>query len=65
MTTIQHPLKEGTTVEGIRPSCPCRTAKMIPFKGTIKKVIANQNGIWYYIDVGVTVKSDTIIKVCE
>jgi hypothetical protein len=62
MNNIQHPLAVGTKVEGTRPSCPCRGAKQIPFSGIIKKVIANPNGMWYYLDIGVTVKADAIIS---
>lgn len=58
--TIEHPLKQGTTVEGTRSSCACRGSKQVPFKGIIKKVITNRNGTWYYLDIGVTVKSDVI-----
>lgn len=60
---IQHPLSEGITVEGTRPSCPCRGAKMLPYKGVIKKVIANPNGTWYYLDTGITVKDSTVTNV--
>ncbi len=63
MTQIAHPLKEGTRVKGSRPSCPCRGAKMIPFEGTIKKVIVNRSGTWYYVDVGVTVKADAVTEI--
>lgn len=58
--TIEHPLEIGITVEGTRSSCACRGSKQVPFKGVIKKVITNRNGTWYYLDIGVTVKSDMI-----
>jgi hypothetical protein len=61
--TISHPLKEGTVVEGTRASCACRGAKQVPFKGAIKKIIANHSGVWYYLDIGITVKSDAITVV--
>lgn len=60
---IVHPLPVGAIVEGTKPSCPCRNAKQIPFRGVIKKVIENHTGIWYYIDIGVTVKADNITAV--
>lgn len=63
MVNIHHPLLMGTKVKGSRPSCACRGAKMIPFEGTIKKVIVNRSGTWYYIDIGVTVKAESIIAV--
>lgn len=57
---VTHPLKEGTVVEGLRPSCSCRGAKQVPFKGAIKKIINGRNGIWYYLDTGVTVAATTV-----
>lgn len=60
---ITHPLEEGTRVKGTRPSCPCRGAKMIPFESAIKKVIVNRSGTWYYLEIGSTVKADTITEV--
>jgi hypothetical protein len=33
-------------------------------QGTIKKVITNQAGIWYYLgNIGITVKADWVIEV--
>ena len=63
MPNVVHPLKEGTTVKGLRPSCACRGAKMIPFESAIKKVIVNRSGTWYYLTIGATVKSDSITEV--
>lgn len=63
MPDIIHPLTVGTIVDGSRPSCACRGAKVLPFKGTIKKVIENRSGVWYYLDIGVTVKADAITAV--
>lgn len=62
---IVHPLPVGKTIQGSRPSCPCRTAQMIPYKGVIKKVIENRSGVWYYMDIGATVKADSVTAVLD
>ena len=58
--TIKHPLPLNTHLEAVKPSCACRGAKMVQVSGKILKVITNFSGIWYYLDSGVTVKSDWV-----
>lgn len=54
---ISHPLAVGKRVHVMRPSCPCRGAKLEPFEGTIGKVIQNHSGFWYYLtEPGITVR---------
>lgn len=60
INVIPHPIAVDTVVIVNRPSCQCRGAKIETVQGQIKKVITNQAGIWYYLDVGVTVKADWV-----
>lgn len=57
---ITHPLPLHTVVHALKPSCPCRGAKMVPVEGSITKVINNAAGVWYYLSIGVTIKADWI-----
>jgi hypothetical protein len=64
INVISHPLAVDKIVRVNRPSCKCRGAKMETVQGTIKKVITNQAGIWYYLgNIGITVKADWVIEV--
>jgi hypothetical protein len=64
INVISHPLAVDKIVRVNRPSCQCRGAKMETVQGTIKKVITNQAGIWYYLgNIGITVKADWVIEV--
>lgn len=60
---VEHPLSEGQTIRANRPSCQCRGAKLESVEGMIKKVIKNQAGFWYYLDIGVTVKGEWVQQV--
>lgn len=60
---LAHPLALETVVKANRPSCACKNAKIETVQGKIKKVIKNQAGIWYYLDVGVTVKAEWVTEV--
>lgn len=61
---VDHPIRIGATVNGLRPSCPCRGARMEPFKGIVAKVIRNQAGYWYFLtDLGITVKGEWVTLV--
>lgn len=63
--TIAHPLSVGTKITSKKPPCPCK-GKNAPWAttvGTIRKVISNHSGVWYFLDVGVTVKSEWITEV--
>lgn len=63
---VNHPLKEGQVVRANRPSCQCRGAKIESVQGTIKKVITNHAGVWYYLgDVGITVKGEWVQEVIK
>lgn len=60
LSDIQHPLAVGVKIRAMKPSCPCKNAKYEAVDGVIMKVIRNQSGYWYYLDVGTTVRSDWI-----
>lgn len=60
---MNHPLPLNTKVQARVPVCACTGANTKVVIGTILKVINNHSGIWYYLDVGTTVKSTTIEKV--
>lgn len=60
---ITHPLDINTTISGTRPSCACRNARQIPYKGKVLKVIHNHLGYWYYLDIGITVRQTQIDNV--
>lgn len=54
---VDHPIAEGKRVHAMRPSCPCKGAKLEPFEGTVGKVIHNSSGYWYFLtEPGITVK---------
>lgn len=60
---INHPLPLNTKIKATRPKCPCKGGGTENVEGTITKVITNQSGYWYYLNVGVTVKSDAVTEV--
>jgi hypothetical protein len=60
MSSMIHPLPLNTKVKANKPSCPCKNAKHIPVEGTILKVIQNASGCWYYLDAGITIKSEWV-----
>ncbi len=60
---IKHPLSVGTHVSAVTRTCACAGGKTKIVEGKILKVITNHSGIWYYLDVGTTVKADTIQKI--
>lgn len=62
-TGIAHPIPLETKVIASRPSCPCKNAKYELVTGVIKKMIQNQSGFWYYLDLGITVRGDWITQV--
>lgn len=57
---VNHPIALEKRVHALRPSCPCKGAKLEPVEGVVKKVIHNQAGWWYYLDIGVTVKGQWV-----
>lgn len=57
---VNHPIPLEKKVSAMRPSCACRNAKLERVEGVVKKVIHNQAGYWYYLDIGVTVKGDWV-----
>jgi hypothetical protein len=58
--SINHPIPLETSVTALRPSCPCKNAKYEEVKGVVKKIIQNQAGFWYYLDVGITIRGDWV-----
>lgn len=60
LTIVSHPLPLETKILASKPSCACKGAKWSDVEGTIKKSINNNSGLWYYLDIGVTVKSDWV-----
>jgi hypothetical protein len=54
--SVAHPIPLETKVTVLKPSCPCKNAKYETVTGVVKKVIQNQTGYWYYLDIGITVK---------
>ena len=65
MSLIPHPLDVDTLVEVSRPLCPCTGGGVEIVTGRIQKVINNQSGYWYYIDLNITIRSDRITKVLK
>lgn len=60
INVVSHPIPLDKVIKVNRPSCQCRGAKIETVQGKIKKVITNQAGIWYYLDIGVTVRADWV-----
>lgn len=60
---IAHPLSLETRVRANKPICPCKGGGNTEVVGTIKKIITNQTGNWYYLDIGTTVSEKWIIGV--
>ena len=58
--STNHPIPLETKVTAMRPSCPCKNARYEEVKGVVKKIIQNQAGFWYYLDVGITIRGDWI-----
>lgn len=63
LTIVSHPLPAETKILASKPSCPCKGATWSDVQGTIKKSISNNSGLWYYLDIGITVKSDWVKNV--
>ena len=57
---VIHPLALDTKITAMKPSCPCKNAKYEQVVGVVKKIIQNQSGYWYYLDIGVTIRGDWI-----
>lgn len=56
-------LNINTFVIANKPSCPCKKPSIVTVQGSIKKIINNQSGIWYYLSSGHTIKHDWIINI--
>ena len=63
INVVEHPLALGRIVKANRPSCACRSATTVPVEGEIRKVIQNTLGIWYYLDVGITIRAEWVASV--
>jgi hypothetical protein len=62
-TPVTHPIAIDRKVVANKPSCPCKGATYSLVEGVVKKVIHNQTGFWYYLDIGVTVRGEWIQSV--
>lgn len=60
---IQHPIAINTTVTANRKTCQCRGGKLEEVTGRVLKVIRNQSGFWYYLDIGATVRADQVLRI--
>ena len=58
-----HPLSLETRVRANKPQCQCKGGGTIQILGTIKKVISNHTGNWYYLDNGNTISEKWIIEI--
>ncbi len=58
-----HPLPLSAQVTASKPSCPCKGATYETLVGKIEKIIKNQSGYWYYLDIGITVRDIWITDV--
>lgn len=65
MSEIVHPLELNTVVVATKPPCSCKgpNAPWEETVGTIKKVINNHSGVWYFLSSGSTVRSDWITEI--
>ena len=52
----------NTTITAKRPICPCKGGGFEIITSTIKKIITNPNGTWYYLENGSTVQSTMVIS---
>ena len=54
---INHPLPINTKIKATKPRCQCKGGGVDTIIGDIKKVITNQTGHWYYLNIGSTVSA--------
>lgn len=52
-----------TTIRANKPRCQCKGGGMELITGTIKKVISNHTGNWYYLSNGYTVSEKWIVEI--
>lgn len=63
INVVSHPIAVDKVIKVSRPSCQCKGAKIENLQGKVKKVIKNNSGFWYYLDIGVTVRADWVTDV--
>lgn len=51
-----------TLVTANSPKCPCKGGGSETISGTIKKIITNQSGNWYYLSNGSTISEKWIVN---
>lgn len=57
------PLTLETKVRANKPKCQCRGGGTENIVGTIKKIITNHSGNWYYLDQGSTINETWITEI--
>ena len=62
-TVVSHPISIDTVIEVTKPICPCKGGGNDLVTGKVLKVITNQSGFWYYLDIGITVKADRVQRI--
>lgn len=60
---ITHPITVNTKVKATRPRCACKGGGTEIVEGVVTKVITNQGGYWYYLNIGVTVKGEWVVQI--
>jgi hypothetical protein len=60
---IIHPLTLNTKIIAKKQKCSCQGGGFTQISATIKKVINNQSGCWYYLDSGITINSAWVISI--
>jgi hypothetical protein len=62
---VTHPIPVDSTIEALKPICPCKGGGFEPVVGKVLKVIHNQAGYWYYLDINQTVRADRVTKLLK
>lgn len=62
-TVVSHPLALDTVIEFTKPICPCKGGGTELSTGKVLKIINNQSGVWYYLDVGVTIRAERVQRI--
>ena len=60
---LTTPLSIETKIKANKPRCSCKGGGTELITGTIKKVISNHTGNWYYLDIGSTVSEKWVVEI--